>query len=131
MTAAQRMVQGCGQPCAAARSSYAQTDHGGTGRPLQLRDIPRKEYLYISQASPSGRLGAYGGLDRGGREKPMEEHIRGGIKDEVRAPEKVARGVKAEETRGGRGRGREDGRRRGGTNRASLGETRGSDIDSV
>ena len=35
----------------------------------------------------------------------------GGVGDEGRAPERVARGVEAEEKRGGRGRGREDGRR--------------------
>ena len=40
----QGMVQGCGQPCTAAHSSYARADHGGAGQPLQLRTIPGREH---------------------------------------------------------------------------------------
>ena len=38
------VVQGCGQPCAAARLSYARADHGGAGRPIQLCTIPGREH---------------------------------------------------------------------------------------
>ena len=34
MEKAQGIVHGCGQPGTAARSSYAQADHGGSGQPL-------------------------------------------------------------------------------------------------
>ena len=39
------MVQGCGQPGTAARSSYAQADHVGAGRTLQLHVIPGENIL--------------------------------------------------------------------------------------
>ena len=110
------MVQGFGRKCAAARSRYAQTDHGGTGRYLQLCAIPWKEYSYFIQASPGGQLGSYGGRDRVGCEKSTEEQIGGGVRYEGQAPERVAHGIEAEEMRRGRGRGREDRQQRRGTN---------------
>ena len=105
---AERLVQGCGRLCAAARPSYTRTDHGVTGRPLQLCAIPGEEYSSLSQSSLGGQLGAYGGRDQGGCEESTEEQIRGAVEDEVQTPEWVASGVKAEKTRGGIGRGRED-----------------------
>ena len=56
-----RVVQGCRQPYAAARSSYARADHGGAGRPLQLRAIHGSEHPGQSNSIEGGRLGTYGG----------------------------------------------------------------------
>ena len=44
------MVQGCGQPGTASRLSYARADHGGAGRPLQLRIIPGGENIPVTVA---------------------------------------------------------------------------------
>ena len=59
------VVQGCGQPCAAARSRYARADHGRAGRPLLICTIPRIEHPGYSKTSEGGHIGTYGGRDRG------------------------------------------------------------------
>ena len=61
-----RVVQGCGQPCAAACLSYDRADHSGAGRPIQLRATPKIEHPGHSTTSEVGRLGTYRGRDRGG-----------------------------------------------------------------
>ena len=48
------VVQGCSQPCVAARLRYARADHGGAVRPIQLRIIPWREHPGNSKTSGGG-----------------------------------------------------------------------------
>ena len=61
----------------------------------------------------------------------MKKPIQEAVGDEGRAPERVACSVEEEEEGGGRGRVRDDGRRRRGIGRAQLGEASVPSPDGV
>ena len=48
------VVQGCGQPCSAALSSYPRADHGGEGGTVQIFTTPQEEHPCICTAVPGG-----------------------------------------------------------------------------
>ena len=125
------MVQVCGRPCSATRLGYPLVDHGGAGRPLQLHAVPGDKHPHFHKSITGRQLGTYGGRDQGGGKISTEKPIWGAVGDESRAPERVARGVKEEEERGGRVRGRDDRQRGGGIDVAQLGEVSSPGPDNI